>query len=134
MKKLFVLLSVVCMLFLFSVPSFAAAGQNYLAEGENLTRGQWLKSNNGQYTLVLQDDGNLVLYGRGQALWHSKTHGLAVRELVMQYDGNLVLYGYPNALWSSNTYGYPGSYLVVQDDGNVVIYIGRLAIWSTGTN
>ncbi|WP_063915823.1 lectin [Paenibacillus elgii] len=134
MRKMFVLLSVVCMLFLFSVPSFAAAGQNFLSEGQSLAKGQWLQSNNGQYTLILQDDGNLVLYGRGKALWDSKTNGLAAKELVMQSDGNLVLYGYPGVLWSSNTHGYPGSSLFVQDDGNVVIYIGRLAIWSTGTN
>lgn len=104
MKKLSVLLFAVCMWASFSVPTFAAAGQHYLNEGESLVRGQWLKSNNGEYTLILQDDGNLVLYGRGKALWNTNTHG------------------------------YPGSYLVVQDDGNVVIYIGRLAIWNTGTN
>jgi hypothetical protein len=134
MKKLSVLLFAVCMWVSFSVPTFAAAGQHYLNEGESLVRGQWLKSNNGEYTLILQDDGNLVLYGRGKALWNTNTHGLAAKNLVMQSDGNLVLYGYSGALWHSKTHGYPGSYLVIQDDGNVVIYIGRLAIWSTGTN
>ncbi|MCY7520765.1 lectin [Paenibacillus larvae] len=79
--------------------TFAAVGQHYLNEGESLVRGQWLKSNNGEYTLILQDDGNLVLYGRGKALWNTITHGLAAKNLVMQSDGNLVLYGYSGALW-----------------------------------
>ena len=36
-----------------------------LAEGEKLQRGESLTSNNGAYTLTLQDDGNLVLSAGG---------------------------------------------------------------------
>ncbi|MDJ0382001.1 hypothetical protein [Streptomyces sp. G-G2] len=49
-------------------------------------------------------------------------------ELVMQPDGNLVLYaigtpgGYKLPLWNSGTYGNPGAYATMQDDGNFVIY------------
>lgn len=111
-----------------------------------------LTSPSGNYVLIMQDDGNLVLY-RGEcsntpspscAVWDSRTH----REqgnyyLAMQEDGNLVVYrGRPpenpsNAIWDSRTFRAHGNYfLAVQDDGNVVIYEGtelsdnRGAIWS----
>jgi hypothetical protein len=41
---------------------------------------------------------------------------------VMQDDGNLVVYGPTGAIWSSTTNGYRGSYAVMQGDGNFVIY------------
>ena len=43
-----------------------------LAEGQKLVNGESLTSSNGAYTLTLQDDGNLVLASRGQAIWSSK--------------------------------------------------------------
>ncbi|MET9698957.1 hypothetical protein ABZY31_18790 [Streptomyces sp. NPDC006529] len=49
-------------------------------------------------------------------------------ELVMQSDGNLVIYalgtpgGYKLPLWQSGTYGNPGAYATMQEDGNFVIY------------
>jgi hypothetical protein len=119
---------------LFGTTIMAGPNSDHLNENESLTKGQSLRSNNGQYQLILQDDGNFVLYGRGRALWASNTNGRAVKNVIMQSDGNLVIYGYPNAIWAANTDGNPGSRLVVQDDGNVVIYIARKAIWATGTN
>jgi hypothetical protein len=53
--------------------------------------------------------------------------------LIMQRDGNLVLYlsnGQP--AWSSNTFGKPGSFLLVQNDGNMVIYQPQ-AVWASNT-
>ncbi len=71
----------------------------------------------------------------GRAVWSTGTHGRATTSLVMQGDGNFVLYNGGHALWSSGTHGRPGSSLAVQGDGNVVIYApGPRAIWSTGTN
>lgn len=122
------------MMLLFSIPAFAASGEDHLDPGEKLVKGQYLKSTNGEYQFVLQDDGNLVLYGRGRALWASNTNSYAASNVIMQSDGNLVLYGYPNAIWHSGTYNNPGARLIVQNDGNVVIYLGQKAIWATGTN
>ncbi|MCB5178761.1 hypothetical protein [Streptomyces antimicrobicus] len=66
-------------------------------------------------------------------------------ELVMQPDGNLVLYalGRPGGaklpLWHSGTWGNPGAYALMQEDGNFVVYkqgggpdTGG-ALWATGT-
>ncbi|MFB0830309.1 lectin [Brevibacillus laterosporus] len=134
LKKVTATFFLFAMMLLLSIPAFAAAGEDHLDPGEKLVRGQYLKSTNGEYQLVMQDDGNLVLYGRGRALWNSNTHGQAASNLIMQGDGNLVIYGYPHAIWHSNTHNNPGARLVVQNDGNVVIYLAQKAIWWTGTN
>jgi hypothetical protein len=71
-----------------------------LAPDEALYRNQSLSSCNGQYTLVMQSDGNFVLYdGVGNALWHAGTHG------------------------------HPGAAMRVEEDGNVVVWEGWTAIW-----
>ncbi len=68
------------------------------------------------------------------ARWATWTHGKVSSTLVMQGDGNLVLYGPTRALFNSRTAGRPGTIGFVQDDGNFVLYApGNRAIWSTGT-
>ena len=110
-------------------------GCGELAANVSLTANQSLASCNADYTLIMQGDGNLVLYQGGTALWASNTAGSAADEAVMQGDGNLVLYtssGTP--VWASNTAGNTGAYLSVQNDGNVVVYSASgAALWSTGT-
>ncbi len=105
-----------------------------LRAGEELRRGDYLTSLNGQYRLILQRDGNLVLYGpREQTIWSSGTQGMPIEKCIMQGDGNLVLYlsnGQP--AWSSNTPRYPGAFLAVQSDGNLVIYLPQ-PVWATNT-
>lgn len=96
----------------------------------NLQAGESMTSPNGQYQLVMQTDGNLVLYRTGgSAIWATSTNGSG-RWASMQADGNLVVYVGSTAIWSSNTAGWSGANLVVQDDGNLVIYSGGRAIWS----
>ena len=95
-------------------------------------------SNNGRYQLIMQRDGNLVLYDLEighNARWASNTQSLNinVNKCIMQMDGNLVINGSSNAIWSSNTQGRPYSFLRVQDDGNVVIYQPGLPAWATNT-
>lgn len=99
---------------------------------EKLLPGQQLDSPNKQYRLVLQHDGNIVLYGN-RALWSSQTSGYAPGQLVNQSDGNIVLYGTDQrALWSSETLGSP-VVIQVQDDGNLVIYRDGNPLASTST-
>lgn len=113
--------------------------------------------------LVIQDDGNLVLYvgvdaepwvGPQPSQW---AHGIALNaivvgerlrptwqltasdwacRMVMQDDGNLVIYDRDDGvLWATGTDGNPGAELRFQDDGNVVIYgQGGDALWATGTD
>lgn len=105
-----------------------------LDPGEQLTAGKSIVSADDRYALIMQADGNLVLYGpTGAALWNSKTAGTG-HHAVMQADGNLVVYDANNvARWNSGTFNKPGAHLQLQPDGNLVIYKDNQALWNSGT-
>jgi hypothetical protein len=89
----------------------------------NLFPQQVLQTANGDYTMILQTDGNLVLYQGAHALWDSGTVNQSVVRLAMQSDGNLVLYNTSGqAVWNTHTNGQGPSYLTMQGDGNLVMY------------
>ena len=104
-----------------------------LTEGQKLVRGESLASHNGAYTLTLQDDGNLVLVSRGQALWSTSTNGQDVVRAEVQPDGNFVLYTADKPVWHTDTKGKKGVKLVLQDDRNLVLYAADGPAWSTHT-
>jgi len=104
--------------------------KSILSSSQILYKGEFIQSPNGRYKLVLQTDGNLVLYDKKKAMWSTGTNGKNVKKLVMQSDGNLVLYGTNGPVWATNTSGNRGAYLILQDDGNLVIY---KAVWSSST-
>jgi len=107
-----------------------------LGAGQNLTTHQGIQSKNGRVKVVLQTDGNFVLYGDGQPLWWTGVRP-GTNLAAMQKDGNFVLYKPDEGdVWNSETAGHPGAYLVAQDDGNLVIYwgVGGSALWSSETN
>ncbi len=102
----------------------------------------FLLSNNRENILIMQTDGNLVLYKKGKAVWNTETYKRkkGTTQMHFQEDGNLVIYEtiqngkIGKALWSSQSYNQEGSYLIVQEDGNLVIYTdNNKAIWNTGT-
>jgi hypothetical protein len=102
-----------------------------LAPDQALYANESVSSCNGLYTLVMQDDGNVVLYGDGTALWNSQTAGKPGSAVVMQSDGNFVLYdGAGTPLWHAGTHGHPGAMLRVEEDGNMIIWNGWTPIWS----
>jgi hypothetical protein len=114
-----------------------ATDQSRLQAGGILLDGSALVSASGKYRLVLQSDGNLVLYWEGHPLWNSGTRNDAPDHLVMQTDGNLVMYQGLQVLWSSGSGGGVRSndyYLTVQNDGDAIIYSpARAQIWTTNT-
>lgn len=114
---------------------FPPSNKYILYGGEQLLHNQALKSQNGVYTLLMQGDGNLVLYKYGSIpLWSSNTAGTPATKCVMQTDGHLVLYDDSwNYYWYSGTYGYYGAFLAMQDDGNVVIYQNGVPLWWSNT-
>ena len=91
----------------------------------------------GAYELVMQGDGNLVLYQiyLSVPLWSTAQHSGGPFRLAMQTDCNLVIYNNGGtAVWNSGTNGKGSSCrLVMQSDANLVIYSGATAVWSTGT-
>ncbi|KAB0659469.1 peptidase S53 [Burkholderia diffusa] len=106
-------------------------------EGTTLKPGQIVYSASKSHALVMQNDGNLVLYNttNGAAVWNSRTHGNAGAYAVFQTDGNFVVYSASgNALWYSATNGASYSqYFAVQDDGNMVIYGSSVPVFFTST-
>jgi hypothetical protein len=109
-----------------------------LAPDDVLGPGQSIVSQNGRASLLMQSDGNLVLYqiagGTQTALWATGTDAPGSR-IVMQGDGNLALYtSGGDCHWAAGTHGNPGSWLALQDDGNLVLYSAAgPALWTAGT-
>lgn len=104
-----------------------------LSEGQKLGKGDSITSNNGAYTLTLQEDGNLVLAARGEAVWASGTNGQGGERAEVQTDGNFVLYAGDKPIWHTDTKGKKSVKVVVQDDRNVVLYAADGPAWSTRT-
>jgi LysM repeat protein len=98
-----------------------------------LGRGDALTSSNGAYTLTLQNDGNLVLAARGEAVWATGTENQGVDRAEVQSDGNFVLYAGDTPKWHSDTKGKKDVRLVLQDDRNVVLYAAEGVAWSSRT-
>lgn len=105
-----------------------------LGNGQTLTKGQSLWSQDRRFQFIYQTDGNVVLYGPNGAMWYTGTGGQASTTLVMQSDGNLVLYNGGAPVWYTATNGGPTSKLVIQNDGNAVIYTSTNATWASGTS
>ena len=132
--------------------------RSVLQTDEVLKSGDFLMSKNRKYVLLLQEDGNLVLYKCFNAncpnssgkrdIWASNTYGKGnpPYSLVIQRDNVLVIYDtnkHPiwwNSLtildrnervtfqWTSNAYA------VLLDDGNFVVYDSQQRLmWDTAT-
>ena len=117
-----------------------------MQENNVLKEGYQIISSMCEYQLIMQGDGNLVVYSfefgmdNPIALWNSATSDKTSETayFVAQSDGNLVVYTTESntVLWNSGTSGQgTGPYkLVMQDDGNLVYYDStNTAIWNTGT-
>ena len=95
--------------------------------------GQVYYSNDLAYRLIMQGDGNLVLYRQnGTPRWHTSTYGNNGSRCFMQSDGNLVIY-HPNgtALWHSHTYGHPGAVLQISNNGYVRVMKNDVSLWQS---
>src|SRR5262249_26321535 len=77
-----------------------------------------LMSCNGGRVLYMHNDGHVVLYTGGVAIWSSATVGSFADRLIMQADGNLVAYNQTgSAPWSTGTVGYGGAFLTLDNAG-----------------
>jgi len=108
-----------------------------LAPGESIT------AENGEITLVMQTDGNLVLYCPGGfPVWHSNTwiRYWNYHQFIIKNTGEMIVADTSNRKkWSSFTEGNPnGVTLVAQDDNNLVLYTkgdvpGGVPVWHSNT-
>src|SRR5690606_24993066 len=119
------------------VASSVSSPGDALTSDQELTTDQRLTSANGQYFLVLQGDGNLVLRqtSTGAALWSSKTNGSGAVRFRLQSDGNLVLRDAAGkAVWCRQTNGSGAVKFTLQDDGNLVLRDATgNPVWSSET-
>jgi len=102
-----------------------------------LKPGQRLTAENGSSYLIMQEDGNLVLYCTkdNRVAWASNTRGK--NELVFQEDGNLVMYSRDpkrEVKWQAGSHNKGAIRLHLQNDGNLVIYNAEKDVWATNTN
>lgn len=107
-----------------------------LSANQTLVSNQVLRSQDSRYRLVMQSDGNLVLYSPNRALWSTRTPGTPANLFVVQGDSNLVVYDntIPRPYWNSGTQGRGGNVLVMQNDGNLVLYNPQgQPVWHTRT-
>jgi hypothetical protein len=103
-----------------------------LLPGESLALNEELRSCNRRVILIMQKDGNLVLYGSsGRALWDTGTFDTDGNRAVMQTDGDFVVYGRSGKrLFSTQTSAWPGAHLEVRDEGSVVIVSDGVVRWT----
>lgn len=109
-------------------PILRAEGPSVMLPGSTMTCPGTADSE--AYQLVLQGDGNLVLYAGTDRDPRRVVWALSWREnrradrVVAQDDGNIVAYYGPLgvAVWHTFSWGHPGAYLAVQSDSNLVVY------------
>jgi lambda family phage minor tail protein L len=100
---------------LVAAPNFPAGNSSVVSTAAPRTRELWpgesLTSSNGWYQLLMQRDGNLVVYNKANdPVWNTGTGEPS--KAVFQEDGNLVLYRYSDgkAIWNAGSYLQPTSF------------------------
>ena len=115
-----------------------------LATRAYLATNDYLVSANGLYFVIMQSDGNLVIYHgsdpahQGAFVWNSGVApGAGEYFVIMQSDGNLVIYhgndpAHQGAfVWNSGKAPGAGVYgATMQNDGNLVVTTGTTVLWS----
>ncbi|MCW2527386.1 MAG: mannose-binding lectin [Pseudonocardiales bacterium] len=104
---------------------------NVLRPGDALSSTESMYSANLRYRLLMQPDGNLVLYGPTRAIWSSGTYGSPGNRLALQADGNLVVYNVHDvAVFNTGTHGRAGTQLQLGSDSWLVLTSGGSPVWS----
>jgi len=96
-----------------------------IGPGQALSPGDYLLSQNGNYALLYQSDGNLVVYSLTElrnAVWSSGTAQRNAFRCAITAAGTLSVFeSEGRAVWSTPRPAPDGT-LVMQDDGNLVLY------------
>jgi O-glycosyl hydrolase len=89
----------------------------------------YARSSNGDYTLKLTTSHlTFSETSSGRVLWQEP----GGTELILQPDGNLVLYNGPTVVWASNTVGSGAEWLDVNNGGALVLYNAEgNIVWSS---
>jgi hypothetical protein len=102
----------------------------YIFSAGNFRLAQGASAILGPAFLVMQGDGNLVLYQGGTALWNSGTPGQNCGTnqcfAVFQGDGNFIVYNGSTPIWSSQTNGNLAAQLLLSSQPPYVQVLGTL--------
>lgn len=104
-----------------------------LRAGQRLNIGERIVSSDGNYFLLMQGDGNLVLFdNNNRDYWATNVVG---KYATMQGDGNFVVFNQDDIpVWATNIAGHSDPYLILQNDRNLVVYQnGNSPIWASNT-
>ncbi len=98
-----------------------------------LDSGESVLSADKQYRLIMQADGNLVLYTiSGAHIWSTATHHSGATHVIFQTDGNLVVYTPTIPVWASHTWGNSGASMIFHNEGYLAIVASSgTKKWST---
>lgn len=109
----------------------AAAISNTLLPGQRLLSGQYIRSTDRQWTLVMRATGNLELVRTGSGkVWESGT-ARAGSVMVMEKDGGFSIIHGRTKYWIGGAKASPNAKLVLPTDGLLAIYntAGR-SVWN----
>jgi eukaryotic-like serine/threonine-protein kinase len=125
------------------VQSHHAGSQSEITSGGFLQPGHSITSPNGQFSVTMQLDGNLVdyrIHGKSP-MWQSGTSGNFNAYVVMQPDGDLVIYPpgksapapgqLTDALWSSGSSGHPNASAELLNSGEFLVrsHTSNAIVW-----
>lgn len=108
-----------------------------LQVGEELAAPRFLQSADGNHKLVMQHDGNLVIYTRaGKATWSTGTWSLPTGQrpvkALLKRGGSLVLIDSSGVeRWTSKSDTAGVDKVVLGDDGVLVVYAGSRRVWAS---
>lgn len=107
-------------------------GPGLLVPGRVLNANDTVASPNGAYVLVMQNDGNLVEYSGGNAVWATGTQPSGATA-TMTATGTLAVSDASSAvLWASGAAAGSGGYLSVGNDGVIrTLTSSGVAAWAT---
>jgi hypothetical protein len=133
-KRLLGAVAAMVALVLVSTPAHAATGSNCVAIAERLEKGDYisrtLDNDGGRVRLIMQTDGNLVLYWSHGKLrrtcWTADTTRRG-HHAVYQKDGIFAVYDAAGRMvWASDTAGERASRVQIKDAGR--LYVGDTPI------
>lgn len=113
-----------------SDPAAAVSRGDTLWAGGSLSAGDELRAKDSRFRLVMQSDGNAVVYAAGVALWNSNTRGTGNR-LSLSGSGQVSVRDKAGrVLWRAGARA-SRTRLSMQSDGNLVLYAGNRPLWHT---
>ncbi|KAG5666765.1 hypothetical protein PVAND_014775 [Polypedilum vanderplanki] len=94
-----------------------------------------IKSANGEFFLIMEKNGNLVIYATNQKvpIWATNTDKTGGKRVCMQADSDFNMYSHSNTLiWSSKTKGLNGTYVKLQNNGKLEMFTkADKKVWET---